>query len=233
MRKLLVAWAGVVMCGGMTGCGYKTTVNTVSGINVYSSYEEKIPGRFALVVDSQPELLTKKVKASSFTCSAHNFPVALSNTFESSIYEATKSIFEEVATRVTIPSKEEMSKDELSGYILVKATHFEPKVTFIPGFFSGNVSTSADIGFEFSVRDRENKLILSSAVSASRSSDGEAGGACEGGATSLSEAISKAFREALERYAERVSNSTKLREAFAPPLLKQADVPQAARIIKK
>ena len=126
-----------------------------------------------------------------------------------------------------------MSKDELSGYILVKATHFEPKVTFIPGFFSGNVSTSADIGFEFSVRDRENKLILSSAVSASRSSDGEAGGACEGGATSLSEAISKAFREALERYAERVSNSTKLREAFDPPLLKQADVPQAARIIKK
>ena len=92
-----------------------------------------------------------------------------------------------------------MSKDELSGYILVKATHFEPKVTFIPGFFSGNVSTSADIGFEFSVRDRE------------------AGGACEGGATSLSEAISKAFREALERYAERVSNSTKLREAFDPP----------------
>ena len=137
MRKLIVALAVVVMCGGMTGCGYKTTVNTVSGINVYSSYEEKIPGRFALVVDSQPELLTKKVKASSFTCSAHNFPVALSNTFESSIYEATKSIFEEVATRVTIPSKEEMSKDELSGYILVKATHFEPKVTFIPGFFSG------------------------------------------------------------------------------------------------
>ena len=233
MRKLIVALAVVVMCGGMTGCGYKTTVNTVSGINVYSSYEEKIPGRFALVVDSQPELLTKKVKASSFTCSAHNFPVALSNTFESSIYESTKYFFEEVASRVTIPSKEEMSKDELSGYILVKATHFEPKVTFIPGFFSGNVSTSADIGFEFSVIDRENKLILSSAVSASRSSDGEAGGACEGGATSLSEAISKAFREALERYAERVSNSTKLREAFDPPLLKQADVPQAARIIKK
>ena len=83
--------------------------------------------------------------------------------------------------------------------------------------FQFDVRFKADIGFEFSVRDRENKLILSSAVSASRSSDGEAGGACEGGATSLSEAISKAFREALERYAERVSNSTKLREAFAPP----------------
>ena len=185
IKKIILMLPILVMCIGITGCGYITTVNTVSGINVYSSYEEKIPGRFALVVDSQPELLTKKVKASSFTCSAHNFPIALSNTFESSIYEATKSIYEEVSTRVTIPSKE-----ELSVYLLVKATHFEPKVTFIPGFFSGNVSTSADIGFEFSVRDRENKLILSSAVSASRSSDGEAGGACEGGATSLSEAIS-------------------------------------------
>lgn len=63
--------------------------------------------------------------------------------------------------------------------------------------------------------------------------DGEAGGACEGGATSLSEAISKAFREALERYAERVSNSTKLREAFENTLLKQADIPSSARIVKK
>ena len=44
MRKLIVALAVVVMCvEGMTGCGYKTTVNTVSGINVYSSYEEKFP----------------------------------------------------------------------------------------------------------------------------------------------------------------------------------------------
>lgn len=233
MRKLFLALAMVVMCGGMTGCGYKTTVNTISGINVYSSYEEKIPGRFALVVDSQPDLLTKKVKASSFTCSAHNFPVELSNTFEASIYESTKSIFEEVITRVTIPSKEEMFKDDLSGYILVKATHFEPKITFIPGFFSGNVSTSADIGFEFSIRNKDNKLILNSAVSASRSSDGEAGGACEGGASSLSEAISKAFREALERYAERVSNSTKLREAFEKPLVKGMDTPPSARVIKK
>lgn len=61
-------------------------------------------------------------------------------------------------------------------------------------------------------------MILSSAVSASRTAEGDAGGAGAGGAPVIADATKKAVTEALERYAERLSNSSKLREAFAVQL---------------
>jgi hypothetical protein len=65
------------------------------------------------------------------------------------------------------------------------------------------------------IRDSQNRKVFETAVSGNRSSTGDGGLQCGGGADVLADAVRKSFREALERYAERLSNTAKLREHFA------------------
>lgn len=214
MRKsLLLATVALVMALG-AGCSYKTPVNTVQSVNVYSSYDEKIPGKFAVIINADTNLLDKTVSPSSFTCAAHKFPISLTDSFTSSIIATNESIFESIFQRENIPSVEEMKKDNLSGYIFITSKLFEPRLQFIPGFWSATASASTDIGFDYNIRDSQNNLVLNGSISGNRTADGGAGGACEGGSSVLAESISKSLRDALERYGERVSNSPKLREVF-------------------
>ena len=213
MKKLGLLVLILVMALGV-GCSYKTPVNTVQGVNVYSSNEDKIPGRFALIINADKSLFDKTISSTSFICSAHKFPISLTDAFISSIKQVNESIFEYVSERVTIPTLEEMEKDNFSGYIFINSKIFEPRLQFIPGFWSTTASASTDIGFDYSIRDNNNILLLNGTISGNRTSDGDAGNMCAGGGNVLAESISKSLRDALERYGERVSNSPKLREAF-------------------
>ena len=102
-------------------------------------------------------------------------------TFTSSIIAANESIFESVFQRKTIPSAEEITKDNLSGYIFITSKLFEPRLQFIPGFWSETASASTDIGFDYNIRDSKNNLVPNGSISGNRTADGDAGGACGGG----------------------------------------------------
>lgn len=214
MKQFGLGLALVLVMALGAGCSYKTPVNTVHGVNVYSSYEDKIPGRFALIINADRSLFDKTISSTSFTCSAHKFPISLTDSFISSIKQANEAIFESTFERSTMPTVEEMQKDNLSGYIFITSKLFEPRLQFIPGFWSTTATATTDIGFDYNIRDRNNNLLLNGSISGNRTSDGDAGNACGGGSNVLAESISKSLRDALERYGERVSNSPKLREAF-------------------
>lgn len=218
MRKLicLLGLAVVVVVGA--GCSYKASVPAVDIANIYTSYEEKIPGTVALIVDAQEDVFDRTIKPNTYTLGAHKYPIAAATAFKTSVLNTTKSVFENVVDRNEIPNIQQMYADNLNGYLVVHVKHFEPRISFIQGFWSATASSTVEIAFDFTVRDKNNGLILSSAVSASRTAEGDAGGAGAGGAPVIADATKKAVTEALERYAERLSNSSKLREAFAVQL---------------
>jgi hypothetical protein len=58
---------------------------------------------------------------------------------------------------------------------------------------------------------------MATTASGSRTVDGGGGGSCEGGATVLGEAITASLRQAIEQMAERISNSSRIREARSIP----------------
>ena len=64
----------------------------------------------------------------------------------------------------------------------------------------------------FTVTGLSGKL-MSTSVSASRSKITDGGMFCDGGADAMGQATSLAVKEALERVAERISNSDKIRSA--------------------
>lgn len=213
MKKLVLTFVLVLVLGCASGCTYKAPVDSIKGVNVYSAYEEKIPGNFAVIVNTDESLFNKTVSPSSYQCGAHDFDLEFANSFTASVKEANEGIFESTASRATIPTVAEMEKDNLSGYVLIQGKFFEPRISFIPGFWSSRANATVNIGFDYSIRDKHNKLIVTGTVSGERSHEGEAGAFCSSGTETLMEATQKAMRDVLERYGERVSNSEKLRKA--------------------
>jgi hypothetical protein len=87
---------------------------------------------------------------------------------------------------------------------------FSPRLSCSPGFFEGYCTASADMSLGVTVTGPNGKL-FSSSVGSSRSADGGSGSACDGGAKVLTQAIELTMRDTMERMAERLSASSKLR----------------------
>ena len=193
---------------------YKTAIPSSQATNINSSYDGKIPATIILIIDESASTIVKDVKPSSYQCGAHKFSIGTNSAFDSSIRLTTEAMFEHVIEQESIPTHDEMIEKGAKGYILVRLTSFEPRIVFIPGFWSASSRADVDIAFDFVVRDVNNKILINSIASATKTAEGEAGGACGNGAQVLSEAIGKATKEAMERYAERVSNSAKVQDGF-------------------
>ena len=154
----------------------------------------------------------KVIKASSHQCSAHNFPIDANAVFKESITRTFEQLVEFVEVAAVLPSRETMSREKIAGAILVKADTFEPKLTFVPGFWSATASADMNVSAALTVDGPQGRLLGTSA-GASRSADGEASDGCGSGANVLADATSKALRELMERLGERMGNAPKLREA--------------------
>jgi hypothetical protein len=125
-----------------------------------------------------------------------------------------EQIFEEVQTRPNPPTAETMAQEGLRGTIFARLEEFAPRLSCQMGFWSGTCTASGDVAVSVNVRGTAGTLFATPATG-SRVADGSAGGACEGGAVVLGEAINKSMRDLLKRLGERVANSPRLRDATA------------------
>ena len=90
--KMLLAVLLITFC--VTGCSYKSSVEISPSYDVYSNYDSKAPGHFALYVDSKE--MNKVVKVQGYNCSAHKFPVEADKQFEMSVYKTFENLLEKV-----------------------------------------------------------------------------------------------------------------------------------------
>ncbi|MBI5886650.1 MAG: hypothetical protein HZB85_08760 [Deltaproteobacteria bacterium] len=206
--KFIILIIGLVCL--VSGCAYNVQPVSTKAINIYSSYENKVPGQFAVVLDDSIRNVNREVKPVSYACSAHSYPISLSDSIAVSVKHTLDSVFESTVEQSTVPSGEAMTRLGLRGVVLVRMDDFSPRLFCSWGFWSGTCSGSTDISFGVYIRGI-NGTLLATSVSGSKTFDGDSGGACGGGANVLSESITRATRDALERLAERVANSPQLR----------------------
>jgi len=211
--------AGVIMwlLGAVfiSGCAYSVQPVSTRAINIYSAYENKVPGSYVLIMDSTIRDVNREVSPASYICSAHRYPIVVGDSLAVSIKQTLESIFEQVREQGSAPPTDQLNKLGLNGVILVRLDDFSPRVVCHKGFFSGTCTANTDISFGVTVRG-SGGILASMAASGAKTTDGDAGGTCGGGATVISDSITRATRDALERLAERLSNSPKLREAYIP-----------------
>ena len=198
----------------MAGCSYKTPVNPVYGVNTYSAYSSKIPGKYALTIKADQNILDLDVYPSSEVGADATFQISFSDSFATSVRVLNENIFSSIINTNTIYSVEQMKQDKFSGYILILIKFFEPDTKSTSGIFSTGVSATANIGFDYTIRNSNNEILLTGSVSSSRTTTtkgGAFGTTANDNVNALQDAIQKALRDCLEQYAQRVTNDTGLR----------------------
>lgn len=200
---------GVVVL--FSGCAYNVQPQVSAATNIYSSYSEKIPGRYVVVIDSSMNDIHRDIKASSYVCSGPTYPIDMGNVLAASIMGTLDQVFHETIEQSDMPTAEMLKRLDSVGTVFVRLDDFSPRLTCTQGFWSGNCTADTDITFGVQVRD-PNGMIYATSVDSEKSSSGDAGQACNGGATVLERSIKKATRDAMNRMAERLSNSDRLRK---------------------
>jgi hypothetical protein len=197
------------------GCSH-TVLSTISpAVNIDSSYGDKMKGPVVLVIEYDLNTANQKVKPSTHICSAHSYPIVVGDDLASSIKATTDAIFEQVVEQPALPTKDQMQERDIQGTIYVRINRFYPAISFSRGVWETHGMASCDIVLDVTVTDSGNKDLLVTTVEGTTMAEGGRVRAfCGGGANILSKAISQGIRETMERYAESVSNSDKIRKAF-------------------
>lgn len=195
----------------LTGCSYKVSPHASPAVNTYSSYDDKVPGKFYLVLDSSLRNVQREVAPSSDLCSAHSFPVDVGSALSQSVNDTVRSVIAEVIEIPSMPDQQYFRQNGGTGVILVRLKRFEPRLRFIPGFWSNSAIVNTDLVVEVTAKAPDGKTVLNTTAGSTRTTDGAAGSFCSNGDDLLSQNLFDATREAMERLAERLSNSHKLR----------------------
>jgi hypothetical protein len=196
------------------GCAYNVQPTSTRAVNLYSAYENKVPGTFALVMDDSIRSVNREITPTTYICSAHRFPISVGDSLAVSIKKSLEAVFENIREQGSAPPADQLTQLGLNGVILVRLDDFSPKVTCHRGFFTGTCTASTDLSFGVTVRG-PGGILAGTSAAGSKTADGDAGVYCGGGADVVGDSITRATRDALERLTERLSNSPKLREAGA------------------
>ena len=203
-RSMLVAAVAAV---SLCACTYEVKTAASPALNVYSSYDDALPGTYALLVE--PEILTKKVDPKSHACSAHSYPIDARATFKQSTTETMAQLVEKLEPVEKALTAEELRTRNYSGQIIIKAEEYDPRLTFVPGFWTSTASSTVDISVSLVV-DGPSGRLLGTKASESRTVESDVSG-CSGGSDALAKANAKASEAVLDRLAERFSNAPRLR----------------------
>jgi hypothetical protein len=205
-RSILVLSATILL----NGCAYQAAVDIAPAYNVYSSYDDKIPGSWALYIDSSA-FENQDFRFDGFNCAAHTFPLDISSTFTQSALRTLDNIVENIQLVDRPLTTDQLESDGLSGIVIIDTEEIDVSLRVNPGFWSSNVDAEVELVASIAVDGRTGRL-LGTTVSEDGDFEGPLGGFCGGGGPALGEAASNAIEALLERVAERLTNAPRVRE---------------------
>jgi len=211
MKLKLFILSGLILFV-LNSCAYNVQPMSAKPVNVYSSYEEKIPGKFVVVIDESLRNVSKDVRPSEYVCGAHHYPLNTGDALANSVEKTMLAVFDNVEFKKSMPTSEEMRHDNIKGALVVMLNEFKPKVKCGMGFWTGSCRAETEISLGIIARGPSGN-IYSTAIGGEDYVDGDSGIACEGAANILALSIEGAMQETCERLGERLANSVQLREA--------------------
>jgi hypothetical protein len=191
----------------LAACAFQAKPAPVAAVNVYQSYDDKVRGRWLLVVDASA--LRRDIKPTGLACSAHTYPVDAREAFRASVLRAMQGAVENVELVENAPSGPAMTRQRISGVIRVTAETMQPRLTYTSGFWLMAPTARVDMIANLSVEGPRGRLLGTTAEGTGSADGGETG--CPGGADVLGQAGEQAMRRLVTTLAERVANSPRVR----------------------
>lgn len=209
LRKASARYGFLTLVLVIPGCSYKVDTPIAPSYDVYSSYTDKVPGRWAVLVDG--EQLKGDFKVSGYTCSAHSYPLDASLAFNTSVNKTLENVLENVEDVRSPLSRDQLVMGGYSGLIRVKGEEIDVDLDVVPGFWTAGMKAEVQMVAALAVDGQDGRL-LGGRIASDADDDAEASGACSGGADAISKATEKALRRLMEDLGEKVSNEPRLRQ---------------------
>jgi hypothetical protein len=194
----------------VSACSYQVQTISAPQLDVYSNYERKVPGKWALVVDASQ--FTHSVKAEGLACAAHNFPVDLRSSFKQSAAATFENIVDSLEVLDTEVPAETLINRGYAGVISVKAEDLRSRLIFEPGFFSSTADTTIELDAGLTVYGPRGKL-LGTRGTGKGDGNSESGAFCGGSTKAIEHASESAMKDLLGVLGERFSNAPQIRSA--------------------
>ena len=110
----------------------------------------------------------------------------------------------------TMPNTGDLRRDNISGIVVIRLDSFIARVRCDKSFWSIDCIADIDMGFGIEVRGDKGMLFGTSAGD-QKTSEGGAGSTCGDVSNVIAEAYRLALRDSMERMAEKISNSERIR----------------------
>jgi hypothetical protein len=191
-----------------------------AAFDVYSSYDDKIPGRFALFIDDSEMAGTFKV--TGYQCSFHSYPLDARAAFSQSVAKTIEQVVDQLELVRTTPTTTQLIATDSAGLIRVRGEKIDVDLRPIPGFWTHEMEAEVTLTASFAADGRSGRA-LGGTVSATGEDKQDSGGACGGGANAISKASEEALENLTRQLGERIANSERLREAATAAV----DTPQS------
>lgn len=192
-----------------SGCQYKAEPPPIAAYNVYSSYGEKLPGKYLLYVDASA--LSRSIKPSDINCAAHTFPIDMRAGFAGSVRKTLEPLVAELQVVDAPVDRADLAAQGARGMIVVKGEELDGRLRVVPGFWTAGMETEVELAASITVDGRSGRL-LGSTVGGDGNAQGDAGGFCEGGAKAMTDAAEKAMKQVVGRLGEALTNSERVRK---------------------
>jgi hypothetical protein len=210
MNMFLRAIASFALLSLSVGCAYNAPIDIAPSYNVYSNYDDKMSGKFALTVDASE--MTKEIKPDGLGCSAHTFPVDGASAFETSVLKTFENLVEEV---VLVDNPLNQASIESQGYraqLVVKVRDLDVDLKIIQGFWTSEIEADVEITASVEAINGIQGKVLGATIEGDADGKAPAGGFCSGGGEAIGIAMQDAMKETMERLGERLTNARRMRE---------------------
>lgn len=204
LRGIVVAVLVVLAAG----CQYRAEPQPVGAFNVYTSFDSKLPGKYLLYVDATA--LDTTVRPTGLECSAHSYPLVISQSFASAARQTLANLVGELEQVQSPVDRSELAARGARGMIVVRGEHTISRLRAVTGFWSATMEADVEVVAGVTVDGRNGRLLGTTVAGNGRAETG-AGGMCEGGASALADAATQAMRQNLTRIGEGVANSERVR----------------------
>ena len=217
-----LAFVAVFVAGG---CTYQANVQPQAAYDVYSGYDDKVVGTWALNVSGE-EKLRGEADMISHPCSFHNFPFNYSSAFRDSVEATLGNLVENLDATSALPDSA-LEEGGHIGLIRVQAERATAELEVNTGFWTGKPRSDARITASIHVEGRNGKLMGTTVTGRGTA---RASGGCDKGADVVRRASEEALQELMRELGERFSNSPRIRAYTRGELDAQGVLPAAHRL---
>ena len=198
----------ILLLLALGGCAVLPGTLPISPVEVPSSYTQKVPGRWALVVGDTR--FNTEIEAPGLACGDMSFPVDMDRSFRQYLVQGFGQIADEMVPVDHSLSDGEIRSGRFSGQIVVGSSTLLPNVNFVQHGFTAYVDSNMALSATLDVESRGHRL-LRKTFTVTGISHVDGGLICENATGGLARAVDSAMQQMTVDTASAFSDSTDIR----------------------